>query len=168
MLVHSDPTRFDCLSGHYKTSQSSTIWLTLNISAGSGRVASYRYKLVSRRLHDSVIEASGQSEASKRNQQDRLGHSSARADSRLTAYSATQTDQWRRQTFFGQDIARAVMPCMRVGAIMVNTATAYQCNSHAAPSPSHPSSLHFIPIPPIPSPPIPSPLSSILFRLPPF
>jgi hypothetical protein len=75
------------MSGHYKTSQSSTIWLTLNISVKSGRVASYRYKLVSRRLYDSVLEASGQSEASKRNIQDRLGHSSARADSRLIVCS---------------------------------------------------------------------------------
>jgi hypothetical protein len=114
------------------------------------------------------LEASGQSEASKRNKQDRLGHSSARADSRLTAYSATQPDQWRRQTFFGQDIARPVMPCTRARAIMVSTAIAYQCNSHAAPFPSHPSSLPFIPIPPLPSPPIPSPLSSILLPLPPF
>jgi hypothetical protein len=54
---------------------------------GSGRVASYRYKLVSRRLYDSVLEASGQSEASKRNIQDQLGRSSARADSRLIVYS---------------------------------------------------------------------------------
>jgi hypothetical protein len=79
-LVHSDPTRRDCLSGHYKTGQSSTVWLTLNISVGSGRVASYRYKLVSRRLNDSVLEASGQSEASKRNVQDQLRHSSMRTD----------------------------------------------------------------------------------------
>jgi hypothetical protein len=80
MLVHIDPTRRDCLSGHYKTSQSSTIWLTLNISVGSGRDASYRYKLVSRRLYDSVFAASGQSEASKRNIQNQLGHSSMRTD----------------------------------------------------------------------------------------
>jgi hypothetical protein len=30
--------QYDCLSGHYKTSQPGTFWLTLNISVGSGRI----------------------------------------------------------------------------------------------------------------------------------
>jgi hypothetical protein len=52
------------------------VWFHHNL-AGFSNSNNDRYKLVSRRLYDSVLEASGQSEASKRNIQDRLGHSSA-------------------------------------------------------------------------------------------